>query len=865
MEKERLEIRVAGFSEEDYKDWKNLGVEFLLYAQCYEETLSAILSNIDHNKSKQKKDDEYSSVYVGMKNEYVSPLDSSNIIAFMGNRGSGKTTAINEFSKILCNYYKNHDIWNRRLIYKPIESEYRFHILSPVDASVLEKKEDLMEVILANMYQAFQKRVNRITDRAELIREIVKEFNAVYQNYSSVGKTNDKRHPYEETVLARLEDISSTLKTKNSIRKLTESFLKLLSEKGEIENNYLVVVIDDLDMSPENGFAMLEQLHKYLSDQRIIILIAIKYEQMKIMCNQYFVDCLTPQYGGIHREVFNKFYERAKELSSDYLLKVLPFSNRIYMPESMLNKNGIIEEEQRKFTVKDYVLMRIASKMNIYYDAVGLKRHFCLPDTVRELVVYDNFLDSLHSMEEIAQWDGQQKERRMILYDQNHERFNGDIEYRMAMRVLDDEQLEVYRLIQKRSLERRAKYAVNFLHAWTEERKNKKNRSMKDKVDGQAYSYTDLLETIYHLGRDNYKDKSLVHCILASFTSEMVREYYSYMNNVSKERKAHAAERLKCLLGNTFGGKWFSDVMPGISGLHGSGTENLVVYLKDKHMANFNFDTKQILILPGENRDEVIMRVLSDIVPLMERLMLLYFNYRDINGKAVEPVWDFDLKIGDSEEGYAIALGINSKIAMADYDIWGFIGREIEAKVDEHKGRTNNLTEALASCLREKLPEMGYVDREISLIAKELKRRISKKSIWNQYDRNRNIAFPYYNLDLSYNIMKRVRSNLSENVLLKNLSVYGYLCTVYSYVAEELYKEEMAYNDILSPSKGPTFLYDFVGSPFMKAFEIKIGAKPYNEQDPEKREYTEHFFNESIGRLGEDITKSGLDEHNIYS
>lgn len=863
MEKERLQIRVAGFSEEDYKDWKNLGVEFLLYAQCYEETLSAILSNIDHNKSKQKKDDEYSSVYVGMKNEYVSPLDSSNIIAFMGNRGSGKTTAINEFSKILCNYYKNHDIWNRRLIYKPIESEYRFHILSPVDASVLEKKEDLMEVILANMYQAFQKRVNRITDRAELIREIVKEFNAVYQNYTSVGKTNDKRHPYEETVLARLEDISSTLKTKNSIRKLTESFLKLLSEKGEIENNYLVVVIDDLDMSPENGFEMLEQLHKYLSDQRIIILIAIKYEQMKMMCNQYFVDCLTPQYGGIHREVFNKFYERAKELSSDYLLKVLPFSNRIYMPESMLNKNGIIEEEQRKFTVKDYVLMRIASKMNIYYDAVGLKRHFCLPDTVRELVVYDNFLDSLHSMKEIAQWDGQQKERRMILYDQNHERFNGDIEYRMAMRVLDDEQLEVYRLIQKRSLERRAKYAVNFLHAWTEERKNKKIRSMKDKVDGQAYSYTDLLETIYHLGRDNYKDKTLVHCILASFTSEMVREYYSYMNNVSEERKDHAAERLKCLLGNTFGGKWFSDVIPGISDLHDSGMENHVVYLKDKHMANFTFETKQILILPGENRNEMIVRVLSDIVPLMERLMLLFFHYRDTNGKAIEPVWDFDLKSGDTEDGYAMVLEVSSKVAMADYDIWGFIGREVEAKADEHRSMTDNLTKALVSCLQKKLPDKGYVESEISLIEKELRKRISKKSIWNQYKRNRNIAFPYYNLDLSYNIMKRVRSNLGENVLLKNLSVYGYLCTVYSYVAEELYKEEMAYDDILSPSKGPKFSHDFVDAPFMKAFEIKIGAESYNVQDKGRRDFTEHFFNESVGRLGEDITKSGLDEHNI--
>ena len=111
--------------------------------------------------------------------------------------------------------------------------------------------------------------------------------------------------------------------------------------------------------------------------------------------------------------------------------------------------------------------------------------------------------------------------------------------------------------------------------------------------------------------------------------------------------------------------------------------------------------------------------------------------------------------------------------------------------------------------------------------------------------------------------MKRVRSNLSENVLLKNLSVYGYLCTVYSHVAEELYKEEMAYNDILFPSKGPRFSHDFVDSPFMKAFEIKIGAKPYNEQDPEKREYMEHFFSESIGRLGEDITKSGLDDQDV--
>lgn len=856
MENKKLEIRLNGYAEEDVRDWNDLEIEFLLYAQCYEEALTSILSNIDYNRNT----DKFS--FAGMEEEYISPLDSSNIIAFIGRRGSGKTTAVNEFSKVLCSYHNHIEKWNSRLVYKNNNNlRYRFHVLAPIDASVLEDKEDLMEVILASMYQVFEKKAKKVMNGSDTVRRMVQEFNDAYKSYINVGQNNDKRSMYEESSISKLKDISISLKTKNIIAELTANFLKLLDGEEGSRDSYLVVVIDDLDMSPQNGFAMLEQLHKYWSNQRIIILIAIKYEQMKLMCNQHFADCITPKYGGVHETVFNKFYDKAKEISSDYLLKVLPLSNRIYMPENMLNENGIVirqlatDEDEKKIKIKDFILDKIASKMNIYYDAVGLKRHFCLPDTVRELVTYNNFLDSLHSMEEIAQCG---EERKMVLYDQNHEQFNGDIENRMAMRILDDDQLEVYQLIQKRNIERRAKYAVNFLHSWME-----KSDAMGDKVDGQIYCYADLLQTIYELGRKDYKDKVLVHCILASFTTEMVREYYSYMNHVNREARDRSARRLQCLLGNTFGGKWFEEVMPKARSRKNTTSKVNMGYIANVDMGRLHARFKKNYTM--ENIEMEMVCFFSDVVPCMERLMLFFSNYRDAYGIVMNPVWSFEIRSGNVEKGYEIHVEITSKVNRATYDIFGFIGKEIEKKSDKGMISSNrkiiaeSLIEPLLNCVQNQLRELKYQPDKIEQIIEQLRAEMSRKSIWFQHDEHANIAVPYYNLDMTYNVMKRVRTKLKENPSLGEATVYNYLRVAYKYLAEELYEEEKAYQNIPG-QKPPHFYEDFVKSPFMKVFEITIAAgetfeEDNNWQQPEKRDTVRNFFNGAISSISEEITK----------
>ena len=75
-------------------------LQYPLYTRCYREALDAIIRNIDYNKTAiGRKDQEIDFCETWQK--YVEPLAKSNIVTFIGDRGSGKTTAINEFCGLL--------------------------------------------------------------------------------------------------------------------------------------------------------------------------------------------------------------------------------------------------------------------------------------------------------------------------------------------------------------------------------------------------------------------------------------------------------------------------------------------------------------------------------------------------------------------------------------------------------------------------------------------------------------------------------------------------------------------------------------------------------------------------------------------
>lgn len=836
----------------DLSQWnEEYKIEYPFYRQYYKDALTAVLKIIKSNASGHM---EISGGCGCGNGKYGAPLRKSNIIAFTGGRGTGKTTAITEFSRILESYRVTGNERGQR--------SCRFHVLPLIDASVLSAKEDLIEVILASMYQIVntkQRGCKKGYSEGEdkLFTKIIAEFDNVYKDYLNVGNHGD-HNTSGGSVLVKLRNVSDSLKTKVALEKLTESFLEILEGGSRNEDSYLVVIVDDLDMNPRSGFEMLEQLYKYLSNPRVIILIAIKYEQMYLLSQKNFVDGLVPAYGSTHYQVYKKYEKVSRSLADEYLLKALPIENRIYLPEQgkLCWEAWVAQGEMDFLPVKDFLLKKTAQKMNIYYDAKGLKKHFSLPGTVRELVSYNAFLDSLLSMEEIEGQESQVQEKRMKLYDENHARFNRDLEHRMALKLLNDEQLEVYRLIMERHVERRAGYMLCFIRSWmrnkgcymknsvdltgtldlwdidSNDKGNDKER-LEDSVDELKFCYTDLMQVLYDLGRKDYEDKVLVHCIMASFTSEMVREHYSYQYGSEEARKS-AEKNLRCFLGTTFGGEWLEEVMPKVELEMGRYSASLdSCYKGNVSVLNLEMESSSVG-LNWENTEEWLPDLLAKNLPYLECISLLFANAKDEAGRRISPEWMFSVRKRErTEDGAKAVLTIRGRVGKADFDMFGFLGREIKGENNFHK-YDESLVKALESCAFRYCTLHGDKAREN--IRSLVRSKAIKKSIW--HDRQENMAFPYYDFDMAYNVVKRVRRKMAETSSVSAEQICEYYRTVYGYMAHYLWEEESYYRDLFEGDSAvniPKFYDNFMNCPFIKAFGAQYEGQKLQAENSERK------------------------------
>ena len=143
--RERLLIIDGELAEEEQKQ----EIQYQLYHDCYMYALRSIL-----------KDTLWKIETPQEETEPLYPREVNNIISFIGDRGTGKTTVLREFCWLLQNLRssrKNSWINNMPLDEEAKErllrTEINFTVLSPIDASLLEEKEDLFELILAGLFE----------------------------------------------------------------------------------------------------------------------------------------------------------------------------------------------------------------------------------------------------------------------------------------------------------------------------------------------------------------------------------------------------------------------------------------------------------------------------------------------------------------------------------------------------------------------------------------------------------------------------------------------------------------------------------------------------------------------------------------
>ena len=258
--------------------------------------------------------------------------EKSNILSFIGERGTGKTTAMKEFCSILSgmNNQKRIRWWLQHTLEESEQQvlcnkDFCFHVLDSIDASLLAEKEDLFELILANLYKKFEEKMRYKTygyKDEPAVRNVLNDFSEIAKLYSNV--IAHETESGENTFLSRLQLMKGSQQIKEKIAELVES---LFSMERVADYEYIVVAIDDLDLNLRHGYEMLEQLQKYFSYHKIIVLVTVDYKQMQLICEEFFRKAM------FHTSKLYSGREQGRALANDYLMKVFPLSQRMYMPE----------------------------------------------------------------------------------------------------------------------------------------------------------------------------------------------------------------------------------------------------------------------------------------------------------------------------------------------------------------------------------------------------------------------------------------------------------------------------------------------------------------------------------------------------
>ena len=366
-----MQVNIETSNRIIYEDLKDINSSIMknVYEQAEKILYKIIIEEQKYceNEEKDEKKDE-------KKDE-----QSLNVISFLGERGRGKTSAMLSFFSYL-NELQEKCKWTDLSDYK--QGEIKFITLQYIDAAMLAEEESIFDVILAQIWDKFEEFVKDKSRQTDIYFEhkkkaIRQEFTNIYRVYQVLQEREKNKGSLKDIDLPApsvLHELAASMNLRQEMQKLVCDCLDLFSydKYGKRKDGYLVIAIDDIDMSGKKAHYILEQIRRFLRIPKVIVLLTTDINRLHRACES--------RYENIYKEPCDR-----QRFIYDYLGKVLPYNMRIYMPEiaeehsEILINSSIKEELQLQSTNEKDMIMEFFSKnYGIYFDATRRKRHFLI-------------------------------------------------------------------------------------------------------------------------------------------------------------------------------------------------------------------------------------------------------------------------------------------------------------------------------------------------------------------------------------------------------------------------------------------------------------------------------------------------------
>ena len=235
----------------------------------------------------------------------------NNRILFVGQRGTGKTSAMTSFAKAL-----NEAKIGKKNVFKP---------LPLIDPSNFDNNTNILLTVITMLFSEAKNMMKNDKNDEDIIsirEDLLRKFDEVFKSLKAITNTENPTFTLEG-----LNEKSRALQMRTGMHGLVKSYIEFYNKvyKDKAELSHLVLLIDDIDMTVSHVPEMLEQLRKYLDLDNLIILMSANlgqlYNEMREHYSKSFKETLNDRNQALSIDV--------EDLASKYLLKLFPTSRRI--------------------------------------------------------------------------------------------------------------------------------------------------------------------------------------------------------------------------------------------------------------------------------------------------------------------------------------------------------------------------------------------------------------------------------------------------------------------------------------------------------------------------------------------------------
>ncbi len=366
---------------------------------------------------------------------------SSNIIAFSGQRGGGKTSTMLSFSKIMRQMDTRRSCGREwagdpetgilqeilgREDQRELKSAWEelkgasFIVLPPIEPSVLEGQQSILSVVLSRLFEYGEKlvQVNQDENNDENLECIQRELTRDFQNCLTGIQSIKYQKDAASWDLLSLQNISDGSILRKHFATLVKHLLKLTPRREG--DTYLVLQLDDADSQIDHAYQVLEDVRRYLVVPRMIILMSADVNIFRQLVLEKYV-AEFPTLRSV-KEERKPLWEDLRRMRSKYLDKLIPSIQLVTLPLldqmvvqegdhlklrylKLMRKDGPRSEDyvfpwaqDAELGLQDFLLTAIYQKTGIIFASHTAYVNNIIPTTMRGIM---HLLYLLTTMEDI--------------------------------------------------------------------------------------------------------------------------------------------------------------------------------------------------------------------------------------------------------------------------------------------------------------------------------------------------------------------------------------------------------------------------------------------------------------------------------